>query len=188
MRRSYGITIVFVYITPTWFAAGGVVYGSSGDFGPAPLTAVEARSGKVLWQNRAFSKASFVLAGDRLFVVDDDGSVAIATISAGGMKVLSEAQLLRANAWTAPVVSGSRLFVRDRHKIMALLSNNPAALKKADRKVTGSARIPRTAFAYMKRTFRYIALMVAVSGASFAQPRHRDQAASSGSARNGCYR
>jgi outer membrane protein assembly factor BamB len=99
---------------------GGVVYGSSGDFGPAPLTAVEARSGKVLWQNRAFSKASFVLAGDRLFVVDDDGSVAIATISPEGMKVLSEAQLLRANAWTAPVVSGSRMFVRDRHKIMAL--------------------------------------------------------------------
>jgi outer membrane protein assembly factor BamB len=100
--------------------AGGVVYGSSGDFGPAPLTAVDARTGKVLWQNRAFAKASFVLAGDRLFVADDDGTVAVATISPDGMKVLSEAQLLRANAWTAPVVSGSRMFVRDRHKLIAL--------------------------------------------------------------------
>jgi outer membrane protein assembly factor BamB len=98
----------------------GVVYGSSGDFGPAPLTAVEAKTGKVLWQDRAFAKAAFVLAGDRLFVVDDDGTVAIATISPKGLKVLAEAQLLRANAWTVPVVSGPRLFVRDRHKIMAL--------------------------------------------------------------------
>jgi outer membrane protein assembly factor BamB len=99
---------------------GGVVYGSSGDFGPAPLTAVEAKTGKVLWQDRAFAKAAFVLAGDRLFVVDDDGSVAIATISPQGLKVLAEAQLLRANAWTVPVVSGTRLIVRDRHKLMAL--------------------------------------------------------------------
>jgi outer membrane protein assembly factor BamB len=98
----------------------GIVYGSSGDFGPAPMTAVDAKTGKVLWQNRAFAKASFVLADDRLFVADDDGTVAIATISPQGMKVLSEAQLLRANAWTAPVVSGSRMFVRDRHKLIAL--------------------------------------------------------------------
>jgi outer membrane protein assembly factor BamB len=100
--------------------SGGVVYGSSGDFGPAPLTAVEAKTGEVLWQDRAFAKAAFVLGGDRLFVVDDDGTVAIATISRQGLKVLAEAQLLQANAWTVPVVSGSRLFVRDRHKIMAL--------------------------------------------------------------------
>jgi outer membrane protein assembly factor BamB len=100
--------------------ADGVVYGSSGDFGPAPMTAVEAKTGKVLWQDRAFAKASFVLAGHTLFVVDDDGTVAMATISREGMKVLGEAQLLRANAWTAPVVADSRLFVRDRHRLIAL--------------------------------------------------------------------
>jgi outer membrane protein assembly factor BamB len=100
--------------------ANGVVYGSSGDFGPAPLTAVEAKTGSVLWQDRAFAKAAFVLAGDRLFVVDDDGTVAIAKVSRQGLKVLAEAQLLRANAWTVPLVSDSRMFVRDRHKIMAL--------------------------------------------------------------------
>lgn len=99
---------------------GGIVYGSSGDFGPAPLTAVESKTGRVLWQNRAFTKANFVLAGDRIFVADDDGSVAIATIAPEGMKVLAEAQLLQANSWTVPVVSDARLFVRDRHKLIAL--------------------------------------------------------------------
>jgi outer membrane protein assembly factor BamB len=100
--------------------ADGVVYGSSGDFGPAPLTAVEARTGKILWQDRAFAKATFVLGGDVLFVVDDDGTVATAKVSREKLEVVREAQLLRANAWTAPVVSGSTLFVRDRHKILAL--------------------------------------------------------------------
>ncbi|MGH9631209.1 MAG: PQQ-binding-like beta-propeller repeat protein, partial [Bryobacteraceae bacterium] len=99
---------------------GGVVYGSSGDFGPAPLTAVEAKTGAVLWQDRAFAKASFILAGNTLFVVDDDGTVASATVSRQGLKVLGEAQLLRANAWTVPVLAESRLFVRDRHRIIAL--------------------------------------------------------------------
>lgn len=98
----------------------GTVYGSSGDFGPAPLTAVDARSGKVLWQNRAFTKASFLLSGKTLFVTDDDGTVGMASVSPEGLKVLGEAQLLRANSWTVPLLDGSRLFVRDRHRLIAL--------------------------------------------------------------------
>jgi outer membrane protein assembly factor BamB len=101
----------------------GVVYGSSGDFGPAPLTAVDAKSGKVLWQDRAFAKASFLLSGTTLYVTDDDGSVAIASISRDGLKVLGQAQLLRANSWTVPLLADSRLYVRDRHRILALELN-----------------------------------------------------------------
>ena len=100
--------------------ANGVIYASSGDFGPAPMTAVTRGRGGVLWQNRAFTKASFVLAGDTLFVVDDDGSVAMAAVSRQGLMVIGEAQLLRANSWTVPMLAGSRLFVRDRHRLVAL--------------------------------------------------------------------
>ena len=100
--------------------AEAVVYGSSGDFGPAPFTALEAKTGEILWQDRAFAKASFVLAGDRLYVVDDDGTVAVAVVSRKGLKVLGEAQLLRANAWTVPLLADSTLFVRDRRRVLAL--------------------------------------------------------------------
>ena len=99
---------------------GGVVYGASGDFGPAPLTAVDAKSGKVLWQDRTFTKANFVVAGDVIFVTDDDGSVGAAQISREGFKLLGQTDLLRANSWTCPTLSGSRLFVRDRHNLTAL--------------------------------------------------------------------
>jgi outer membrane protein assembly factor BamB len=100
--------------------AGGVVYGSNGDFGPAPLTAVDARTGAILWQDRAFTKASFVMAGDVLFLVDDDGSVAAAAVSRQGLKVFGQTELLRANAWTVPVLVDSRFYVRDRHRLIAL--------------------------------------------------------------------
>jgi outer membrane protein assembly factor BamB len=35
----------------TTVRVGDYVYGSSGDFGPAPLTAVDVKSGKVVWQS-----------------------------------------------------------------------------------------------------------------------------------------
>jgi outer membrane protein assembly factor BamB len=46
--------------------AGDVVYGSSGDFGPAPFTAIDVKTGKVLWRNRTFPRATVLLAEGRL--------------------------------------------------------------------------------------------------------------------------
>jgi len=99
---------------------GDYVYGSSGDFGPAPLTAVDVKTGKIAWQDRNFPKASFVYADGKFIVVDEDGSVALADFSPQGLKVLSRAALLHSNAWTAPSLAGSRLYLRDRTTMMAL--------------------------------------------------------------------
>ena len=99
---------------------GDTLYGSSGDFGPAPLTAMDAKTGKVLWQDRTFPKASFVYADGRLIVLDEDGGLSLATVSPAGLKVLSRVSLLRSNAWTAPSMAGSNLFIRDRHTLIAL--------------------------------------------------------------------
>lgn len=99
---------------------GDTVYGSSGDFGPAPLTALEAKTGKVVWQDRTFPKATFLYADGKLIVVDEDGNLSLATVSPDGLKVLSRAALLRSNAWTAPALVGTTLYVRDRSTLMAL--------------------------------------------------------------------
>lgn len=99
---------------------GDTVYGSSGDFGPAPLTAVDVKTGKIAWQDRTFPKASFVYADGKFIVVDEDGNVALADFSPQGLKVISRAALLHNNAWTAPSVAGSRLYLRDRTTMMAL--------------------------------------------------------------------
>lgn len=102
------------------FRAGDTLYGSSGDFGPAPLTALDAKTGKVLWQDRSFPKATFIYADQKLIVVDEDGNLSLATVSPAGLKVLSRVALLRSNAWTAPALAGTTLYVRDRHSLMAL--------------------------------------------------------------------
>jgi outer membrane protein assembly factor BamB len=99
---------------------GDTLYGSSGDFGPAPLTALDTKTGKVLWQDRTFPKATFLYADGKLIVVDEDGNLSLATVSPAGLKVLARAALLRSNAWTAPALAGTVLYVRDRSSLMAL--------------------------------------------------------------------
>jgi outer membrane protein assembly factor BamB len=98
---------------------GDHVYGSSGDFGPSPITAVDVRTGKVAWQDRTFAKANLVRAGDKVVLLDEDGNLGLVTLSPQGMKVLARAQVATNNAWTAPSLAGSTLYVRDRRDIMA---------------------------------------------------------------------
>jgi outer membrane protein assembly factor BamB len=98
---------------------GGVVYGASGDFGPAPLTAIDAKTGQVLWQNRTFMKALLLQLGDMFLMLDEDGTLALARPSRQGLQVLTQAQVLEQHAWTPPTLVGTRLYVRDRKNIAA---------------------------------------------------------------------
>jgi outer membrane protein assembly factor BamB len=95
------------------------VYASSGDFGPAPLTAVHVATGKLVWQDRRFPKANLLYAGGKVILLDEDGRLALVSLTPEGLTVHSEAQVLTKLAWTVPTLVGSRLFVRDRHSIAA---------------------------------------------------------------------
>jgi hypothetical protein len=52
--------------------------------------------------------------------VDEDGNLALADFTPQGLKVVSRVELLHNNAWTAPSLAGSRLYLRDRTTLMAL--------------------------------------------------------------------
>jgi outer membrane protein assembly factor BamB len=104
----------------TMVRVGDYIYGSSGDFGPAPLTAINVKTGEIKWQNRTFPKASFVYADGKFIIVDEDGGVSLALLSPEGVKILSKASLLSNNAWTAPSLAGTKLYIRDRKNIIAL--------------------------------------------------------------------
>ena len=99
---------------------GDVVYASSGDFGPAPLTAVNVRDGKVLWQDRGLGKCSLIGSGDRALLLSEDGELALADLSPAGMKILSRAQVAENRAWTAPSVVDGIAYIRDRATILAV--------------------------------------------------------------------
>jgi len=67
-----------------------------------------------------FPKANFVYAGGKFIVVDEDGGLTLAKFTPEGATVISKASLLEHNAWTAPSLAGTKLYVRDRKSIVAL--------------------------------------------------------------------
>ncbi|PYV45293.1 MAG: hypothetical protein DMG06_02880 [Acidobacteria bacterium] len=99
---------------------GDTVYGSSGHDGPCLMTAVEVKTGRVLWQTRDFAKASFLLADGKFIIIDEDGNLGLATPSPQGMTVHAKVPLLTHNAWTLPTLVGTKLYLRDRKTIVAL--------------------------------------------------------------------
>jgi len=99
---------------------GDLIYGSSGDFGPAPFTAVDVKTGNVVWRHRSFPRASFLFADGRFIILDEDGHLLLATASAQGLTVTSRVELLGNPSWTVPSLSGTRLFLRDRKNVVAV--------------------------------------------------------------------
>jgi outer membrane protein assembly factor BamB len=86
---------------------GDVLYAASGNSGPTPLTAADVKTGKTLWRQRGYPEANVIYADGKVIILDQE--------------VLSTApSLLKSNAWTPPMLVGNRLYIRDRHEMMAL--------------------------------------------------------------------
>jgi outer membrane protein assembly factor BamB len=98
---------------------GDVMYGANGDFGPSFVTALDMTDGDVLWRDRSFAKASFLLADGKLVLLDEDGVLGLATVGADGLQVLSRAQVFRTRSWTIPTLVGTTLYARDLQEIAA---------------------------------------------------------------------
>jgi outer membrane protein assembly factor BamB len=128
LRHTAGKTSV----TERWFSnrmrvhigsvirTGGRAYGSSGDFGPAFITAVDEKTGAILWQDRSFARAQLLYAGDVLVILDEDGQLGLARITPKGLDVFARAQVLARVSWTPPTLVQDRLYVRDRASVLAL--------------------------------------------------------------------
>jgi outer membrane protein assembly factor BamB len=99
---------------------GDMVIGANGDFGPSFITALDVRTGERLWQDRSFARAHFLLVGETLVVLDEDGVLGLARASRDGFEVLARAGVLSNVAWTAPTLVGSSLYARDRREIVKL--------------------------------------------------------------------
>jgi outer membrane protein assembly factor BamB len=99
----------------------GTLYFSSGGKGSqAILSAVDARSGAIRWQQRSIQKATFVWADRKLITLDQDGNLMIAHPSPEGFRISAQAPLLSHLSWTPPVLVGTRLYLRDRRDMMAV--------------------------------------------------------------------
>lgn len=101
-------------------AVGNYVYGSSGDFGPSFFAAIKATTGELAWRERGFAAATCVYGDRKMIILDEDGQLALASVSPKKLKIRSKFQLGDRRAWTVPTIVGHMLYVRDRKVIMAL--------------------------------------------------------------------
>ncbi len=104
---------------------GDYVYGSSGDSGPAFFMALNLETGKVAWRERGFAKATCVYADGKVILLDEDGHLALATVTPEGITVHSKCKIAERYAWAAPTLVGKTLYVRDRKHVMALDVGSP---------------------------------------------------------------
>jgi outer membrane protein assembly factor BamB len=99
---------------------GNFVYGTSGDFGPSFLTALNIKTGESAWQVRGFARSSLVAADGKVIAMSEDGDLVLARMSPEGADILARTKLFDTMSWTAPTIVGTTLYVRDREKIVAL--------------------------------------------------------------------
>jgi len=98
---------------------GDFVVGSNGDFGPCPTVAIDVKTGEILWQNRDFARSTFLHADGKLIILDEDGTLGLAVPTRQDLNVKARASVLTSKAWTTPTLAGTKLYVRDRVKMMA---------------------------------------------------------------------
>jgi hypothetical protein len=55
-----------------------------------------------------------------LILLDEDGQLALLSLSPQGMKIIAKAAVLEHTAWTPPTLVGANLYLRDRRTIVAL--------------------------------------------------------------------
>jgi outer membrane protein assembly factor BamB len=99
---------------------GNRIYASNGDFGAAPFAAIDIATGDMAWRDRSVSRATVIGVGNKLLILDEDGTLALATPGDAGLVIHAKASILGARAWTAPTLSGTTLYLRDLKQVVAL--------------------------------------------------------------------
>jgi len=99
--------------------AGEYLIGISGT-NPGMLTCVNMETGQRAWVDRTFGVATLLYADRKLIILDQDGNLALATVTAEGLTVHSQCKVTERESFTVPTLVGTTLYVRDRKNIMAL--------------------------------------------------------------------
>jgi len=87
----------------------GFIYG----FDNALLKCIDAGSGEQKWVKRGFGKGSLIMAEGRLYVLSDRGVLALVEATSESYKETSRFQALTGKSWTAPAISGGRIYLRN---------------------------------------------------------------------------
>jgi outer membrane protein assembly factor BamB len=89
------------------------------------LKCIRLEDGEQMWEDPSVGKGSLVYAQGLLFLVGENGAVALAEATPEGYREHGRMDLLQHKAWTPPVLAGGKLYVRDEHDIVCLDARAP---------------------------------------------------------------
>jgi outer membrane protein assembly factor BamB len=94
---------------------GDVLYG----FSDSILTAMRFGTGDVLWKHRSVGKGSVVYADKHLYVLSEDGIVALVEARSDQYREVSRFEIPagRYPTWSPPVVANGRLYLREQDRL-----------------------------------------------------------------------
>ncbi len=95
-------------------AYGGYIYGFDG----ATLKCLDAATGERQWVQRGLGKGSLIAADGHLIVLSDRGKLVLAKATPEGFQEAGSFQVLEGKTWTAPVLAGGNLYLRDHQKLV----------------------------------------------------------------------
>ena len=91
----------------------GHLYGIHGDVASGgKLRCLEWESGKTLWTHDRLRAGALSAAANHLLVLSDSGELVVGKAASSGFDVWRRVEVLEGKCWTAPVISGGRIFCR----------------------------------------------------------------------------
>lgn len=88
---------------------GGYLYGND----EGTLRCVDFNTGAAKWSKGGLGKGQLICAAGKLIIITQRGELIIAQATPGSYKELAKAQVLSGTCWTAPVLSGGRIYCRN---------------------------------------------------------------------------
>ncbi len=104
----------------TLIRIGEYIYGSTGGHNGSHLSAFNWKTGKFAWKQDGYHMAQCLYENDTLIFLDREGKLSVAKVSPEKITVLSTMQATEDPSWTLPTLVSSKLYIRDRKKILAL--------------------------------------------------------------------
>ncbi len=95
---------------------GDYLYG----FDDSILKCMRLKDGEEMWADRSVGKGSLIAAQEHLFILGEQGDVAMAKATPEGYQELGRMKALDYKSWTPPALAGGRLYVRDQRQIACL--------------------------------------------------------------------
>ena len=96
---------------------GDTVYGFSGGI----LTALDFRSGDVLWKDRSVGKGSLIYADGHLYVFSENSVVGLVEATRTGYREKGRFELPHSDehSWSHPVIADGRIYLRDQDQLFS---------------------------------------------------------------------